>query len=302
MLVLSAGLCAMVAAAQTGDANPYGRQAMQPASNNFVDPAACAACHKVVVKDFANNPHCKLTLIHDGKDAICASCHGSGSAHAEGGNVNLIFDPSTAMAKDVDRKCQACHGGKHSEFERSIHSRANVSCIGCHSIHSAGAPRHLLKVEQPQLCFQCHSDVKPQFSAPFHHEVEERLIDCTDCHDAHGAYEEGTLPSSTWQFNVCTKCHTPAAGPFVYEHAAVKAEGCTACHFPHGGPNPKMLIQSSVNTICQQCHLPSLNSTAGLPVPAHVQSAQSPSCISCHASIHGSNISDVLLKPTHGRS
>jgi hypothetical protein len=58
-----------------------------------------------------------------------------------------------------------------------------------------------------------------------------------------------------------------------------------------------------VNIICLQCHLPSPNSTTGLPaVPEHIQSAQSPSCISCHTSIHGSNTSDVFLSATQGTS
>jgi predicted CXXCH cytochrome family protein len=89
------------------------------------------------------------------------------------------------------------------------------------------------------------------------------------------------------------------AGPFVYEHAAVKAEGCTACHFPHGGANPKLLTQANVNTICLQCHSPSLNSMTGQPaVPAHSHSAQGQSCTSCHSNIHGSNESNAFLNST----
>ncbi len=286
-----------------GEAKPDGHQAMQQASSNFDDAAPCATCHKEVVKDFAINPHSRLTLMHEGKGVTCENCHGSGKAHAEGGAVTTIFNPVTVTAKVVDEKCQACHGSDHANFERSIHGQGGVSCIGCHIIHAPGAPDHLLKMEQPQLCFQCHSDVKPQFSMPVHHKVEEGLIDCTDCHDAHGAFGENTLPSARWQFIVCTKCHAAAAGPFVYKHAAVEAEGCIACHFPHGGPNSHLLIQANVIAICLQCHLLSPNSTTGLPaVPEHIQSAQSPSCISCHSSIHGSNTSEVFLRSTQGKS
>ena len=302
LLIGAAMLYATAMAAQLGRAEPDGRQTMRPASSNFVGAAACATCHKEVVKDFANNPHSRPALMHGGKGVTCESCHGPGKAHAEGGDVTLIFDPASATAKEVDEKCQACHETRHANFERSAHSEGNVSCIGCHSIHSAGAPKHLLKMAQPQLCFQCHSDVKPRFSMPFHHKVEEGLIECTDCHDPHGAFGENTLPSSTWQFMVCTKCHAATAGPFVYEHAAVKAEGCTACHFPHGGPNPHLLTQANVNTICLQCHSPSPNPAMGLPtVPEHIQSAKEQSCTSCHSNIHGSNTSDVFLSSTQGR-
>ncbi len=301
LLLGAAMLCTTAMAAQPGQAEPDGHQAVQPDSSNFVDPAACAACHKEVVKGIANDPHSKPPLVDGGQGVTCESCHGPGKAHAKGGDVTLIFDPSTATAREVDEKCQACHGSKHANFERSAHGQGNVSCIGCHTIHAPGAPKHLLKMEQPQLCFQCHSEVKPQFSMPFHHKVEEGLIDCTDCLDALGASGENTLPSSTWQFIMCTKCHAPAAGPYAYQHPAIKAGSCTFCHFSHGGPNHKMLIQADVNKICLQCHLPSPNSTTGLPaVPEHVQSAQSQSCVSCHASIHGSNTSDVFLKPSQG--
>ncbi|MFZ0392276.1 MAG: DmsE family decaheme c-type cytochrome [Terracidiphilus sp.] len=303
LLVFSAGtLCATVMAAQAGEARPGGHEATQQESSNRVSAAACAKCHQEIVKNFDNNPHSRPSPAHRGRGVTCESCHGPDKAHAEGGAVSLIFDPARAAAKDVDESCQECHEARRAHFEHSVHGNANLSCIDCHVIHGAGASRYLLKTEQPELCIQCHSDVKQQFSTPFHHKVQEGLINCTDCHDPHGALGENSLPSATWQFMVCTKCHGSIAGPFVHEHAAVKAEGCTACHFPHGGPNPKMLIQASVNTICQQCHLPSPNSTAGLPLPAHIHSAHSPSCVSCHASIHGSNISAVFLKPTRGNS
>jgi DmsE family decaheme c-type cytochrome len=258
--------------------------------------AACAACHKDVVRSFAGNPHSRPTRLPGREDEACENCHGPGKAHAENGAVSLIFDPARATAKNVDEKCQKCHEARRSHSEHSVHGKGNVSCIGCHVIHADGAPKYLLRMEQPELCFQCHSEVKPQFSMPFRHKVQEGLINCTDCHDVHGALGENSLPSATWQFMVCTKCHVPAAGPFLYEHAAVKAEGCLACHYPHGGSNPGLLIEANVNTICLRCHLPTPDSeTAVSAVPDHVQTARSKSCTNCHGSIHGSNISAVFL-------
>ncbi len=43
-------------------------------------------------------------------------------------------------------------------------------------------------------------------------------------------------------------------GPFVFEHAPVKAEGCMACHTPHGSQNPRLLNMPNVNVLCNQCH------------------------------------------------
>lgn len=296
-------VCAIAMSAQSGEANADRQQDMQQASIESSDSATCASCHKEVVRDFANNPHSRSARIPGGKDLTCESCHGPGKAHEESGDVALIFDPATATAKAVDEKCQACHGSKHANYERSSHGEGNVSCAACHRVHAAGAPKHLLKLAQPELCYQCHNDVKPQFSMPFRHKVAEGLIQCTDCHDTHGDNRESQRHIFAWQFDVCTKCHAAMAGPFVYWHAAVKAEGCTACHYPHGGANPKLLTQANVNTICLECHSPSLNSTTGqAPVPSHGHSAPGQACTSCHSNIHGSNVSIVFLNSTHEKS
>ncbi len=272
-------------------------QAAKAAPGDFVGADACATCHQEVAKGFANNPHARLAEMHGGSGVTCEGCHGGGKAHVEGGgDIAKIFNPAKATAKQVDEKCLGCHQGKHANFERSAHGEGNVSCLGCHSVHASTTPEHLLKAEEPQLCFQCHTDVKPQFSMPFHHKVEEGLVKCSDCHDPHGTFGEKGLRSSTQQDAVCTKCHTETAGPFVYEHAVVKTEGCTACHTPHGGPNPRLLNRANVNTICLQCHSPSPNFTTGSPLgPAHNQATQYQSCTICHTSIHGSNVSAVFF-------
>ncbi len=297
LLLLGTGmLCVpMVAAPAPGD-KPAAAQTKDTAPGDFVGADVCATCHADVAKGFADNPHTKMAMMHGNAGVTCENCHGAGKAHVDGGgDVTKIFNPATAPAKDVDAKCLSCHQGQHANFERSAHGEANVSCISCHSVHASGA-EHLLKAAQPALCFQCHTDIKPQFSMPFHHKVNEGLIQCTDCHDPHGTFEKKALKSATEQDMVCVKCHTETAGPFVYEHPVVKAEGCTACHFPHGGPNPRLLNRANVNTICLQCHSPSPNFTTGPPAgPAHNQAAQYQSCIICHTSIHGSNVSEVFF-------
>jgi DmsE family decaheme c-type cytochrome len=273
-------------------------QQVEGDSAGRAEAAACAPCHQAVVKEFAGNPHSQPAQVHGTQGGSCESCHGAGKAHAQDGEVALIFNPVTATAKEVDERCQTCHGGNHAGSERSTHSKANVSCIGCHRIHSAGVSAHQLKKAQPDLCYQCHKDVKPQFSMPSRHKVAEGLIQCTDCHDAHVPRQENERRATSWQFDECTKCHAATAGPFLHEHPVVKVEGCITCHFPHGGENPKLLIRANMNSICLQCHAPSANSSNGRPdVPEHIQSAQSQPCIRCHADIHGSNSSAAFLRP-----
>jgi DmsE family decaheme c-type cytochrome len=297
MLLVGAGLlCLPLLAADKPAAAPD----KVAAPSDFVGAETCATCHEEVATKFtATNPHSKLALEHGKNGITCENCHGAGKAHVEGGgDTSKIFNPAKATAKEVDARCLGCHNGKHQNFERSPHGEANVSCLGCHSVHASAVPEHLLKAEQPKLCYQCHTDIKPQFSMPFHHKVNEGLVSCSDCHDVHGSFEKKSLKSAAQQDAVCVKCHTETAGPFVYEHAVVKTEGCSSCHFPHGGPNPRLLNRANVNTLCLQCHSPSNNFTTGVPIgPAHNQAAQYQSCTICHTSIHGSNVSAVFFNP-----
>lgn len=297
--ILSASVLAGAAiAAGTNGTEPARGQSNVTGPAYTVEASTCAPCHSGVVKSFAENPHAQPLITRDGKGVTCASCHGSQKAHIEsGGTKSNMLDPALAKDKQVDDMCLSCHEGKHPTFERSPHGKSKVSCMGCHSIHAAGAPKYLLKVAQSELCFQCHSGVKPQFSMPFRHKVQEGLIECTDCHDPHGTLREELSVSFKRQDSFCINCHTRTAGPFAFEHAVVKTEGCTACHFPHGGPNSQLLIRANVDSICQLCHFPPPDPKTG----AHMQRAKdqagpSPTCTDCHTNIHGSDSSPAFLR------
>lgn len=268
---------------------------------DFVGSETCATCHEDAVKNFAGNPHTKLALKHGENGATCEGCHGPGRAHVEGGgDKTKIFNFKTATTKQATEKCLTCHAGKHANFEQSAHGEGNVGCLGCHSVHAPKASEHLLKLEPTKLCMSCHTDVKAQFGQPFHHKVEEGLVKCSDCHDPHGTFQAKLLRTTPDQNAVCVKCHTEKAGPFVYEHPAVKIEGCSSCHTPHGSPNPRLLTVSNMNTLCLQCHSatnPNAFPNASSPVgPIHNQAAQYVACTTCHSQIHGSNASAFLLK------
>lgn len=269
--------------------------------DDFVGGEVCGTCHEAEAKGFPSNPHSRLALEHGGSGVTCESCHGPGKAHVEaGGDVTKIFNPGKAKAKDVDKTCLGCHSAAHANFARSAHGEAGVSCLNCHSVHKSEEKAHLLRASQPALCFQCHSDVKPQFSMPFHHKVNEGLLGCSDCHDPHGTFQSKQLRATDEQNAICTKCHTETAGPFIYEHPVVKTEGCVSCHSPHGSPNARLLNVANLNTLCLQCH--SATNSAAFPHaispvgPVHSQVAAEVACTNCHAQIHGSNASDVYFK------
>ena len=261
---------------------------------DFVGADVCASCHEAEAKGFASNPHSKLALEHGNAGVTCESCHGPGKAHVEGaGDVTKIFNPAKAPMKKVDETCLGCHAGAHPNFLRSPHAKAGVGCTSCHSVHASTEKAELLKASQPTLCFQCHGDVKPSFGMPFHHPVQEGVVQCSDCHDTHGSFGNDSLRSTADQNRICTKCHTDVRGPFVYEHAPVKAEGCLGCHSPHGSQNARMLNMPAINTLCNQCHSRVANATV------HGMGAGSDElqpCTSCHTYIHGSNINAAFLR------
>ncbi|WP_348269221.1 DmsE family decaheme c-type cytochrome [Edaphobacter paludis] len=264
---------------------------------DYVGSETCALCHADLTKKFDSNPHSKLVLMHGGKGVTCESCHGSAKAHVEsGGDVTKIFRFTKATPKEVDQKCLSCHLGTHANFDRSAHGAAGVSCIGCHSNHAFQSEAHLLKVEEPKLCYSCHTDVKAAFAQPFHHKVNEGLLVCTDCHNPHGTFQDKLLKTNADQNAVCTKCHAETLGPFVYEHPPLKLEGCTSCHLPHGSPNARLLNRSNVNSLCLQCHSASMNFTAPGTPSFHNQANQYQACTNCHVQIHGSNASNVFFK------
>jgi DmsE family decaheme c-type cytochrome len=287
-------VCSAAKAAPANGAKSADTQAKQTDPSQFVGAETCATCHEETAKKFADNPHTKLAEMHGKSGATCESCHGAGKAHVDGGgDVTKIFNPAKATAKQVDETCLKCHAGSHPNFERSPHAKAGVGCTSCHSVHKSEERAHLLRTSQPKLCFQCHNDVKPQFDMPFHHKVNEGLVKCNDCHDAHGSFEKANLKSTADMNAVCTKCHTETRGPFVFEHAAVKAEGCVGCHTPHGSQNARLLNMPNINGLCNQCHSPVANSTVhGLDAGS---ASQTP-CVNCHTMIHGSNVSQAFIR------
>jgi DmsE family decaheme c-type cytochrome len=293
-------LCASALAAAAPA--PAASQAREAAAADFIGAGTCAKCHADVASGFAGNPHTRIAQMHGKAAVACEDCHGAGRAHAEsGGDKTKIVNPANATAREVDGKCLGCHQGQHANMERSAHGEAGVSCLGCHTIHNSKEDS-LLKAPQPALCFPCHSDVRPQFSLAFHHKVNEGLVQCTDCHDPHGAKAGNSLQAASQQDMACVKCHENVAGPFVYEHGALKVQGCTACHTPHGGANPGLLNRAKVDTICMLCHSPAVNFTAPTPAgPSHNQAGQPGPCTSCHTAIHGSNTSKDFLSPSSGK-
>jgi DmsE family decaheme c-type cytochrome len=280
----------------------------------YVGSETCKTCHedmpsKGFFKAYEDSPHFVTTL--DTKKGPewhgCEACHGPGKAHVEGGgDKTKIFTFKNASAKEISARCLDCHqnGQEHANFGHSVHLENGVGCTDCHDPHRAKEAQFLMKEKQPQLCYSCHLQQKPQFEMPFHHRVNEGLIQCTDCHNPHGTVRAKQLRRSVTQDAVCFTCHADKQGPFVFEHQPVKVEGCQSCHTPHGSPNARMLKFNTVNLLCLQCHTASNINAAGRSstgqapgTPSfHDQQSQIQACTLCHVEIHGSNFSRTFFK------
>ena len=168
-----------------------------------------------------------------------------------GGKDTIPHAFSLMTPAQVMDTCLACHARdlEKANIHRSEHTRNDVACTSCHSIHHSPTPKYLLAKKQDTLCYGCHATVQAQFAMPSKHRVNEGFMQCSDCHNPHGSF------APTWRMaqrprmveralnaeSPCIKCHVDKRGPFVYEHPPVRVEGCEVCHYPHGSMNAKLL-------------------------------------------------------------
>ena len=272
---------------------PVKNSSTATSASQYVGSDTCKGCHEdIYKKGFETTAHFKTTLTGGHG---CESCHGPGAEHVDGGgDISKIISFKKLSREKANERCLSCHADsrKQDHFSSSAHASNNVSCIDCHSPHQAKEQQLLIESE-PKLCYRCHTAAKADFAKPFHHRVNEGMVQCEDCHNVHGT---GLLRQVRAQPNgdaVCFKCHADKQGPFIYEHVPVKTEGCSSCHTPHGSTNPRLLRVSQVNLLCLQCHTFPTQGPAG---PAHNQSQKYQACTMCHGAIHGSNFSSVFFK------
>lgn len=268
---------------------------------------ACASCHEEVVRGFAKSVHGKSWnyKVQDGSES-CQSCHGDGMEHiANGGDKTKIKNPAKMKASEASQTCLTCHSqvGNHATWRGSKHESAGLSCLNCHSAHHSPIAQSselrmfanlqsetkLLKMRtEKDTCYQCHNDIrKSEFQRSTHlfrNEDRESRMDCSSCHDAHGAFGEKLMKTASVN-ETCYTCHTEKRGPFLWEHSPAR-ESCASCHKAHGS-NHTALLKARAPMLCQQCHIQGRHQTvAGKPNSVFMISR---GCLNCHPQIHGSN-------------
>jgi len=240
----------------------------------------------------------KHGTVADSRTPTCTSCHGESEKHLnhKGSDkppkADRTFGKNTKnSAEERSAACLECHqGGKHMNWQSSVHANRDVSCTSCHKIHAAH-DKVREKAAQTEVCFTCHKEQRAQVNRPSHHPVIEGKMACSSCHDVHGDNPKMMVRGSV--NDTCYTCHMEKRGPFVHNHQPV-TEDCSICHNPHG-TNIANLLKSRPPFLCQECHSHSSHpgQAAGLPTAGVTGTTALGSvargCLNCHTNIHGGN-------------
>ena len=277
----------------------------------FLAPAAahaqdktpvCAACHEQQHATTAPTHHGKR---NDAEGGMCQACHGDATEHLKDPSKKPARLAKGVPAADKSAVCLTCHTGNRqlTFWESGKHSRNDVACGDCHSIHT---PRALhvapytttSRPIEADVCGNCHKQVRNATLKPSHHPIIEGKVKCSDCHNPHGALTPVMLKHESVN-QQCGSCHADKRGPFLFSHPPVQ-ENCLSCHTPLGSSHGK-LLNEKVPNLCQDCHVTGKHPTSfygsgqAWILPNGTQNA-SPStrfvargCLNCHNNIHGSN-------------
>lgn len=226
----------------------------------------------------------------------------------------IVAPPHIAGAEfSGSENCEVCHAEIAEGFVDSDHARLDVkgehgSGIACESCHGP-ASEHIMAGggrvgiinprRSPETCLECHLDIKSKSHLPNQHPMAQGHLSCVDCHEPHHGNvknRNGEFLASMTMGGQCGECHPRQAGPFAFEHEALR-EGCTTCHDPHGSVNAKLLKQRNAS-LCTQCHILQRMPAGEIMIGGenHLSWLSRGTCwtAGCHEAVHGSHITSTL--------
>ena len=287
-----------VAGARERQAAPSAQapEAAVPVSADYVGEAKCLECHDEQRRGYEGSPHHRVSDPRSpaAKEG-CESCHGPGSRHIDDPGANPLKVFTKLPPEQVNATCTTCHNrGEHALWDGSQHEARRLACTTCHSVHDYKSPTKQLKEKtQAAVCAPCHREKIAKVDRSGHMPVREGKLECTTCHNIHGATNVRLLRKGDSIAELCTSCHADKRGPYLWEHPPSR-DGCVTCHDPHGSSNERMLV-AKPPILCQRCHVHTRHPST-IYDAALVGAGSSPSirvfarsCVSCHSAIHGSN-------------
>lgn len=226
-----------------------------------------------------------------------------------------------------EQKCLDCHIDL-IEFQIQ-HTPASESCQNCHQVnlkeHTENGARGLMLVKNvPELCFNCHNDIKNDLDTLKNvHQAIRVEKSCANCHSPHSSDEKGLLV--TQQKKLCLSCHNKDVTETGVKtvnikqllanskviHPPVEKGGCVVCHQPHGSTNNYLLISAfpkgsyapairDTFAFCWECHDSDLLELSKTTTATnfrdgernlhfvHMKGKKGKSCVMCH-NVHASN-------------
>jgi DmsE family decaheme c-type cytochrome len=142
----------------------------------------CYRCHKDIrAQTYRSSSH----PIREGK-VICSDCH----------NPHGAPGPSALKKLSINDSCFSCHADKRGPFLWE-HYPVTEDCSLCHKAHGSNHAS-LLNRQRPQLCQQCHQDIRAQGRRHV-----RRLLDFDNADPARGRFIVGES---------CMNCHTQVHG------------------------------------------------------------------------------------------
>lgn len=153
--------------------------------------------------------------------------------------------------------CEACHGPSRVHVESG--GGKGVGLVGFGKNANASAE------QQNAQCLQCHDKGMRLFWRGSQH--ESRGLTCVTCHQVMQRHTESVRFQEPLEDNrsfvkstraeVCFQCHPMRRAQLQRSSHMPFREGkvtCSSCHNPHGSPNPKQLLEATVNENCYKCH------------------------------------------------
>lgn len=221
-LPMELGLWLLFSAGLHGQ-QPSGNAPPPPVAAIGVAPETCRRCHRDYYDSWARSTHARLTdrLFKTPDKQGCEACHGSSLEHVQSGDRTLVRRFTDMAPEVVESACLRCHErGLRLFWRGSVHESRGLSCVTCHESHPK-APAAVAAA---------------RFTEPL---------------------SGNRLFVKNTQMEVCFNCHPMRRAQLQRSSHMPLREGrvtCTNCHNPHGTPNPKLLIEASVNESCYKCH------------------------------------------------